>query len=285
MLQTLKHHSPAEAAAILASLTLSLSPEVEERVAVPLDEQLRDRLLTEIYKKLHIGSAAHSESEKARLYRLLNREMSHAAVPIAHFDEIKQRVGQRGDLRSDLYQISIPNNVRVKAKERSTTIPEIKDVLEHPDGVEHLLPEQFGVNGDAVSLYYAEGETVKTGEIYFLLVLTIRTGYKQTVRDVVRFYESDVPIQDKTPLALLRAFVEKYGTVQQVGNRKEKLVLYEVIPIVGDLTDIVRGSFDQSSKEMILSTTVVRKSEHEIEVALAYTIMERQYLADLQKHK
>ena len=98
-------------------------------------------------------------------------------------------------------------------------------------------------------------------------------------------HESDVPIQDKTPLALLRAFVEKYGIVQQVGDRKEKLVLYEVIPIVGGDTAIVRGWFNRSSKEKILSTTIVKKSEHEIEVALAYTIMERQYLADLQKHK
>lgn len=283
MLQTLKHHPPAEAAAILAGLTLSLSPEAEDSTD-SVDDKLRGTLLSEVYRKLHISTTAQSESDKAKLYRFLTKEMSTAALSAANTDEIKQRVGQRGDLRPDLYEIIIPNDVRVKANEQSVSISDIREALENPDGVEHLLPEQFGITGDAVSLYYVEWETVKSGETSFLLILTRRKGYKQTVADVIRFFESDVPTQAKTPLELLKAFVERYGVVQQIGDRAAKFFLYEVIPFFGKPANFLQFPA-QSEGAVTLTRCFVKFSQNTAEVAIAFTINEREYLADLRKHK
>src|SRR4051812_18268154 len=102
MLQTLKHRSPAETAAILASLTLSLSSEPEDRAKESIDENLRTSVLSEVYRKLHISQTAQTESQKAELYRFLTKEMSKAALATTNTNEIKKRLGQRGDLRPDL---------------------------------------------------------------------------------------------------------------------------------------------------------------------------------------
>jgi hypothetical protein len=284
MLQTLKHHQPSEIATILAAITLSLSSEAETPVGSSIDDDLRRGVLSEIFQKLHISETAQSEAEKAKLYKFLTKEMGNAVLSTANTDEIKKQVGQRGDLRPDLYEIEIPQDVRTKASERSITISEIMDALEHPDGVEHLLPETFGVTGDAVSLYYVEWQTVKTGESSFLLVLTRRKGYKQTVNDVIRFFESDVPVQTKTPLELLQAFIERYGVPQRIGDRTAKCFLYEVVPFFGDTANFLQLP-TLTHGNVTRTTCFVKFSENTVEVAIAFTINESEYLADLRKHK
>jgi hypothetical protein len=288
MLQTLKHRSPAEAAAILASLTLSLSPETEHRIEDSIDENLRSNLLSEVYGKLHINPPAQSESQKAELYRFLTQEMSNAALSATNTDEIKKRVGQRGDLRPDLYSIEIPPEARSLAKQRSISLGEITNALEQPDEVEHLLGGVLSsANSEkAISMYSQEQETVSTGEHSFLLVLSRRTGYHQQVMEPIRIYPSDVHIDDAIgPLALLEAFIEKYGFVLKVAGRTGKFFLYETIPYQGDFAKLVEypPGFEKETNHR--TCLFVKQSMGKVEVALVYSIDERRYLTDLQKHK
>jgi len=288
MLQTLKHRPPAEAAAILASLTLSLSPQSEHQIEDSIDESLRNSLLSEIYRKLHINQTAQSESQKAELYRFLTKEMSNAALSATDTDEIKRRVGQRGDLRPDLYSIGIPQEARSFAKQRSISLGEITNALEQPDDVEHLPGGVLSsVNTEnAISIYLQEQETVSTGEHSFLLVLSRRTGYHQQVMEPIRIYASDVHIDEViSPLNLLKAFIDKYGFVLRVAGRTGKIFLYETIPYYGDFTKLVEypPGFEKETNHR--TCLFVKPSVGKVEVALVYSINEGMYLADLQRHK
>ncbi|HEX6046845.1 MAG TPA: hypothetical protein VFZ22_20300 [Pyrinomonadaceae bacterium] len=287
MLQTLKNRPPQDVAAILAGLTLSLFPpeETQGTCVTPVNEPLRNKVLSEVYEKLKLSPSDQSEAGKAELLEYLAKEMSRAALSNADIEEIKERVGQRGDLRPGLYKIKIPDDARKLAAERFISIGEIRDAVERPDEVEHLLPERFGVNGEAVSLYSQKWVTEKSGELSQLLVLTRRKGYKQTVLDVIRVYESDVDLSNATtPLEMLRAFIEVYGQVQQIGERAEKFFLYETIPFVGNHADVIKLPTEPEG-ETTISKFFCKFSFTSVEVAIAYTILERKYRSDLRKHK
>jgi hypothetical protein len=288
LLQTLKHRSPAEAAAILASLTLSLSSEAEHSIEDSIDENLRSSLLSEVYRKLHISHTAQSESQKAELYRFLTKEMSNAALSATDTDEIKKRVGQRGDLRPDLYSIEIPPEARSLAKERLISLGEITSALEQPHEVEHLLSGVLSSanSENAISVYSQEQETVSTGEHSVLLVLSRRMGYHQQIMEPIRIYPSDVHINDViSPLDLLKAFIEKYGFELKVAGRTGKFFLYETLPYHGDFTKLVEypPEFEKETKHR--TCLLVKLSVGKVEVALVYSINEGRYLADLQKHR
>lgn len=287
MLQTLKNRDPRDVAAILAGLTLSLLPaeETEGSVVTPVNESLRNKVLSEVYQKLRLSPSEQSETHKAEVFSYLAKEMSRAALSTANIEEIKERVGQRGDLRPNLYTIKIPPEARKLAAERSISVGEITEAVEHPDEVEHLLPERFGANGEAVSLYSQKWETTKSGELSTLLVLTRRKGYTQTVLDVIRIYDSDVNLSNaNTPLDMLRAFVEVYGQLQQVGERREKFFLYETIPFYGDQAEVIKVP-NEPEGELAITRFFCKFSATTVEVAIAYTILERKYRSDLKKHK
>jgi hypothetical protein len=265
-----------------------LSPEAEHRIEDSLDEILRSNLLSEVYGKLHINPPAQSESQKAELYRFLTKEMSNAALSATNTDEIKKRVGQRGDLRPDLYSIEIPPEARALAKQRSISLAEITNALEQPHEVEHLLGGVLSStkSENAISVYSQEKETVSTGEHSFLLVLSRRTGYHQQVMEAIRIYPSDVHIDDVvSPLALFKAFIEKYGFVLKVAGRTGKFFLYETIPYHGDFAKLVEypPGFERETRHR--TCLFVKHSLGKVEVALVYSINEGRYLTDLQKHK
>ncbi len=285
MLTTLKQLPSHEVAAILAGLTLSLLPQEESVESHTTDEQLRNKVLSEVYKKLHLDPSDKSESQRARLYTFLTKEMSRAALSNSNIEEIRKRVGERGELRPSLYKIHITDETRITAAERSISLGDIRTAVEDPDDVEHLLPERFGLHGEAVSLYSQKWETVKTHEISYILVLTRRKGYTQTVFDVIRIYDSDVDLSNAaTPLDCLKAFVEQYGQIQQVGERAGKFFLYEAIPFSGNPTNFLQVPALPEG-EVTKSKFFVKFSRDKVEIAIAYTILERNYLSDLKRHK
>jgi len=286
MLQTLKNRPPQDVAAILADLTLSLFPaeEITGFAVKPVNDPLRNKVLSEVYKKLRLSPTEQSEAQRAELFSYLAKEMSRAALSNANIEEIKERAGQRGDLRPSLYKIKIPNDARKVATERFISLGEISDTVEHPDEVEHLLPERFGINGEAVSLYSQRWVAEKTGEVSYLLVLTRRQGYTQTVVDAIRIYESDVDVSRATTLLdMLRAFVDVYGQVQQVGERREKFFLYEIIPFSGNQAEVIRFPSEPEG-EVVLSRFFCKFSNSTVEIAIAYSILEGKYRSDLRRH-
>ena len=290
MLQTLKNRQPQDVAALLAGLTLSLIPaeETEGAAVTPVDEPLRNKVLSEVYQKLRLNPLDQSESQKAELFSFLAKEMSRAALANANIEEIKARVGQRGDLRPDLYSIEIPSEARSLAKQRSISLGEITSALEHPDDVEHLLGGVLSSadTENAISVYSQEQETESTGEHSFLLVLSRRTGYHQQVMEPIRIYPSDVHLDDViSPLDLLKAFIEKYGFVLKVAGRTGKFFLYETIPYYGDFTKLVEYPPGFEKETSHRTSLLVKHSLGRVEVALVYSINQGRYLADLQKHK
>lgn len=288
MLQTLKHWDSQATAAILAGLSLSLFPADDVNPeSLGIDKQLRARLMEEVFQKLNLNPLDRSELTLARVYGFLAKEMGKAALSGADTKEIKKRIGQRGDLRPDLYEIKIPTGVRKEASARSIPLREIRDAIAHPSEVEHLLPEHFESTGDAVSLYSQEWEITESGEPLFLLVLTKRSGYTQTVLDALQIYRSDVNLYEvRTPLEILQAFLDVYGLPMRVGNEVKKFVLYEKIaaPVGVKRTSVIQV-LEIPKKEVVITRFFGRRSLGGFEVALAYSIPDLKYRADLQRHK
>ena len=108
MLNTLKDLKPDEAVQVIAGATQSFLP--DPGIADPPDENpifqaLHSSVLTEVRERLGISEAEESPETRTKLLECLTDEMTALILDDADIPAIKERLGQRGDLRPDQYTI------------------------------------------------------------------------------------------------------------------------------------------------------------------------------------
>ena len=266
--------------------------------------QSKEALLHELRHKLKLKEDDQSSYAKAEIFNALSSEITKYALKSADISAIKARLGARGDLPPDAYEIEIPPSVQANLVERCIRPNHIKDALRQPDAVQHLAHERFGYSVSLFLKHISYGEDALT-----LLVVAQRHGYKLYVGDALRIYRSEVETTLDEPLSVLRAFLKTYGLFTQIGNSlPAHLFLYEAVPFTGNLksaTDAIRVEGRPLSKfkmsvevDKQRRTSVIPESEHirgsglaridhrlsVVEVGIAYNFDGRRYNEDLRRH-
>src|SRR5258705_11496608 len=236
-LPSLKNQSAKEIEGILANLTLDVLPNPGTASGGRISDlapDVRERLIREIRISLGLKSDDTSSRAMSKIYEYLAEELGRAALAGVDINEVKTRLGERGQLAPSLYKIVFTDAFKNESKRRGIDERAVELTLQSPDSVEHLRPELLGITSKrATSLYlkrfYNSSRPVNS---YSLLVFCTRVGYVQEVGDAWQVFHSDVDLNSaRTPLDVLKALVGKYGFEIQVGESKGAFFWHEHVPI------------------------------------------------------
>ena len=222
-----------------------------------------------------------------RLFEVLSKEMSEYVLRGNARTEAKARLGNRGELPLNQYELKFASAFDSLA-EIGTRRSHVESAIRTPDRVEHLLPERFDFGMDFGITFVAKYEKASRRENNFwLLVQTQRVKAALNVTAAWRVYLSDVKLKsDPSPLDILRAFVDVYGLDLPGIGVSPKFVLYKVIPAsLSDDPKLLFRLHPEDAKRKFLGVFALRASSlGVVEVACAYAIDLEKYKYDLARH-
>jgi hypothetical protein len=233
MLHALEHLERNEAEKVLASFAKTMLPTPDERAPEFSDRDLAGRLLRELNERARVDRVRDPAEARGRVFSVLAQELSNYALKSANLDEIKARLGARGDLRPDSYKIEIPP-VILELQKRGIRSNQIRSAISEPSAVEHLSWNGFDQADETLlSIFAKTTGPVNAAHSFTLLVEAQRQNATLKVLTAWRVYNSDILWPSPaTPLTLLKAFVDAFGVPFAVGNgQPTKFVLYERIPL------------------------------------------------------
>jgi hypothetical protein len=288
MLKSLKNLDTKTAQRILSDLTTALLPNPRvgtESGKLGFDSAIYEGVREEIHRLLRIDPSDLSPMSRAKVFQFLARQMSDIALADANINSIKKRIGQRGELRPDLYEIKF-----LKTFEMSEDIGirrnHVSEVIRQPDSqyqlpMKHVPPEEYGT----FSLLLRQHSGRNYRDSFALLVLTRRFGYTHDVVIAYRVYHSEVGFSDaQSPLNILLAFLEIYGV--DLGSRHSKLVFDEVLDI--STFDSLKESWEPNTPDStsVMPTLICRRSRLSkvAVIALSMLVNWEKYAVDLRKH-
>lgn len=133
----------------------------------------------------------------------------------ADIRQIKARLGARGDLPLGLYDIDIDPPFRAPLGRRGIRPSHIEEALRAPDAFRHTSSELH--DNLRVSLFVKGFGSGK--DAFTLFAVARRDACTLRVRYAMRVYDADVNMDHATePLAVLRAFLNRYGLEVQIGR-------------------------------------------------------------------
>jgi hypothetical protein len=283
------HHDGQE---ILLAIVKDFLPKPDEAASFFHDAQraaIRDEVLGEVRRRLRLGPDDHSPTANALILNFISNEIAgYVATPTLEH-RIRTRLGERGDLRPDQYDIKFSQQFDDLSVKRGIRRSQAREALTHPDNVQHLTPRADIFEpreGEEISLYAKTYGAPDPTKEYTILVTARRHGYTLTVTSAWQVYHSDVNVVSaQTPLDILQAFVDTYGVPFQVGRSvAKKFYHHEVIPLADgqERTDIFSfpAGAQRVESEMVFRVSPLRVAE----VRAAFMIDIPKYFADLQRH-
>lgn len=288
MLDTLSDYQPSEALGVLSSLTFQLAPEplLEGGGSKGQVDFASGDIIAEIRGRVGLAPDDHSDEARDKILSFISDQISEIVLGRTNEKTILNRLGDRGILRPDLYEITFPTSFK-QFSERGIRREHVRQALNYPDDVEHVLPEDMPFKGNgSVSLYVKHHHSPDPRYNFSLLVVSSRKGYQQRVEDAFRIYPFDVDIGSaKFPVDLLKALVEKYGLPLDVGNQRGKFFFLVVTDkVLGEEETFVIGAPLPSDGNISYEARfMLRETENTIEVSMAYALDEVAYRNDLKK--
>ncbi|MDO8445008.1 MAG: hypothetical protein Q7T53_02715 [Deltaproteobacteria bacterium] len=288
MLNVLKNIESDQAERTLAALVKHLTPQPTEGDVgeVPL-HPLEATLLDEIRQRAKVSAGDLSQEAKAKLLEIIVKEISQPVLGSTRAIEAKARLGMRGDLRPDLYQIKFGDSFKEDEK-RGVRRSHVEETIHHPDKVEHLLPNRFtDAEMPSLSLYAKTMGKHASNDIFTLIVQTQRQADKQLVSSVWRVYHSDVDLSHaSSPLGVLKAFVSVYAMDFYIGDKTPRhFLLYDTFNLPHSGHPFKMIEVHNPGNDNFVSSFMFRISPLAVaEVAIAYVINTTRYIRDLRKH-
>lgn len=193
------------------------------------DPQLKKVVTSEIRQYLKIAPDDFSSEALARLQDFISARLESITLDGYDLSEVRARVGERGDLRPDLYEV-VFNESFSEPMSRGIRRTHVESAVRRPDKAEHLYPQRHLTTKENTELISFFVKHFNTSDGFALLVMCFRNGYKQTVVDAWRVYYSDVRFsQQYKPREILRAFLERFGYRVRVSDEVDYLFLYRNI--------------------------------------------------------
>lgn len=222
MLKTLQDHDRTTAELVLSAYTNSLlpSPGFNGEEDHGIDLTLYKEVKEEIHHLLKVSPSSLSQHERGRVFEFLAREMSEVALAGADVKRIKDQLGERGQLRPDLYEIEFEDSSFRVAEIFGIRKKHVMEAIRHPD-----LVEEVNTLSSGLVLYLKTHNKMNERDRFSLVVTSVRTGSTIYVRTAFRIYHSDVGVSiSLSPTSLLKALAETYGMVIRVGLTEAKFL-------------------------------------------------------------
>ena len=238
-LPSLRTRTPKEIEGILASLTLDLlpNPAGHHESSTSLDPELRERLMREIRVSLRLKQTDNSAESMGKIYGLLAEQINRAALSRVDIQDIKRRLGQRGDLAPALYKIEYVNSFFTLDQTRGVDTSQVEETLRTPDSVKHISQGTSVIGQQPVDTsVYAKSfkNKIKVENSYTLVVFCVRVGYVQKVRGAWCVFHSEFELSKaRTAFDVLSLFLEKFGIELEIGGKKGKLFFNERVELGG----------------------------------------------------
>lgn len=291
MLPELRKFDQKTRAGILAGLAQCYLPSPGlSKITTPQDvsPDIYDSLTKAIRKTLNIRSDDLSADAHRRIYSFLNAQLREAVLDTSKIKNVKERVGEKGILRNDLYTIKFHDIFKEKIEASGLfNKQQAERVILNPTQVQHLAPEFFDqkrTEGQSLFVATRNGE-----DPHSLMVIAVRE--KDTLNVICGWYifHRDVDVTNvKTPEDLLRAFASKYGFELTILDKpKGKFLLYESFEYWAthpSLEQVLKVSNPGNQTEIGTISYKTLRAEGKIEVALAYAINVSAYATDLRGH-
>lgn len=292
MLKSLRKLDRKTSERILSDLTTALLPNPGIEGVLPqsvYDPSVYESIKEEVYQLLKIDPTDLSSANQAKVFQFLAREMRSIALADADLNSIKWRVGQRGDLRPDLYEIEFSAgfaNYEALGVRRNHAIDTIRDF----DDVEEVLPDRF--QGGYV-LFIKTHNKMNERDRFSLLVCARRKGDSLVVMTAWRIYHSDVDVSKARSLIdFLESFAESFGFRITLGNKQGKFILHETVEVatttrVDQIVHIHEAHPASSdTEESIIINYVIRKSDIKrlFEFGIVFALDAKKYLTSIRSH-
>jgi len=232
MLETLKNRDHSEVEKLLSNLIDSFlpSPRSDRHLcASPLHLQVLD----EVRNKLKVSESDHSIETTFRILNLLSEEISQVALSTSDLSSLKNKLGERGELRPDLYDITFLHSFEA-SEVHGTRKGHVVEAIRSPDQLQHLFAptETWKEEAEAMglSIYIKRHNREDSSKFFSLVVVARRRGCSLEVFNAWRIYHNEVRIPpERTPLDLLRGLAEHYGYTLTISGSESKFFMYEIL--------------------------------------------------------
>lgn len=225
MIKALENLDKMTAVGILARAALSLEHGDGPRTGVTKEEDIQAHVVDEVRSLLGIAKDDNTSDAVDKVADVLDDELDKLLAP-PDTKAALQRMAERGDLPSDLYEINIIKDV---VDNLGKGFPLERDVIEttirSPTAEQH-----FGPGGEheppMVSLFLRYFRTKWPLKDFFMLVAAQRDGLRLHVHQAWRIYPSIVNVSGAATLVdWLKKFAD-YGLKVEVDGKKENFFLF-----------------------------------------------------------
>lgn len=287
MLKSLEALDRREVERILSGLTVSLLPDPGIGARSPLltvDPQIYSTVMKDIQHYLRISPSDLSPKNRAKVLEFLSSQMTRVALADADLNRVKTRLGQRGDLRPDQYEIEYLRSFWI-SEQHGVRRNHVADVLRRPDAVQHL--PAMSEESPALYIYIKAENKVKGNDRFSLLVLANRVGFGQRVIFGFRLYHSDIELPSmSSPLNGLRALIDRYGVEMKADTLTSKLIQDEFVSVEPGTTpqEVARPQAPESTSLYMFLQVRTTHLVNVYAVSLAFALDQKRYAADLRRH-
>ena len=293
-LETLAKLPPEKQKDALASATKSLlphsgPPKEEELLSVPVE--LQQNVISEVKRRLKLPPEDDSPVAQTKILNYISAALSSLILPESDLPQVKERLGQRGDLSPRHYKIVYPGDFFNFQKGLAIRPSHVSEALTNPTNVQHLSSNDPDISTDIFPnlSFYSRVQLDHREKPFSLIVQSIRRKNIQHVYSAWRIYHDNIEMpKDYSPLGVFEAFVRRYGEELKIaGNPVGKFLLYKKLPGVNreQMAEAFKGPNEESVELMtIQSKWEFKESENTVYVTFAYALDLHQYCEDLKAH-
>lgn len=280
------------AEAVLAAATSSVAPAAQLGPPLRLsdaEEKAMASLLVEVKQRLQLFDIEQTRETNAKITDFLTSTLLNTALRNADVAPIRERLGEAGQLRTDLYRVEFPPDKEETIKSLGVSTEQVIQIVKSPQRVQHLRNTISNVPTPEtipnISLYASTNASKREKDLRTLLVLTMRTHDRQVVWDVLVLYHSEFAFVPSDPVDILRAFVGKYGLdIRVAGSDARKLFLNEQVPIISESPSTELISIPKGQSRRGYLRAFARREDELVIIGIAFGVNVDEYFASLSKH-
>ena len=275
------------AAGILARAALSVG--YEEVPAASNEQPLLMDIIAEVRQRLGLPFDDITSDAFERISDFLDSESDRLLRPIDTTSALT-RLAERGDLPSDLYEISIVQNIKnALGSDFSLEEQLIRATVRAPTAEQHYGPSRQENEPAMISLFVRPFRTKWPLRDFIMIVGGHRDGFRLNVHQAWRIYPRRVNLAGATmPVEMLRRFADVYGAEIEIGSRKDHFFLFEERPPsdfkyeapAGKRSEIMVAHFTQMRSGIPFASMIIAVDLEKYRNTLAELGVKREFILD-----
>ncbi|MGZ4954121.1 MAG: hypothetical protein ACXV8Q_03325 [Methylobacter sp.] len=234
MISCLREFDNVTAAGILARAALSLSDQGNPAAATSKltnEIEIRNKVISNIRNTLGIKHSDTSPMALERIGDALDIE-SEALIGEPNINDALERLSNKGELPSDLFEVDIIPNIKDFFTKRFDAERElIEKTIKSPDNEQHFGPPSNSEGPYLISLFSKFFPNKYPRNSFTMLVAGERNGLNLTVHQAWRIYPDLVNLNEEGDLVdMLNRFADKFGAEIEFNGKKGHFFLNFEIP-------------------------------------------------------